>query len=972
MRADWTQQLLDTFGPDALAHLIRAVPDHPTTATYAADVDALADAVVTVVSGQRSTWTVWNLHAEAERLIRAATAATSTIADADLAEKVVATAVAPSRSILVEAPALVEEPASLRRHDDTSVFIEHAAARYTSKAVLDAEQRLLHAARNPTSDAIPLAKVLAALHAFDRSLDPGQRRLVTAFATDPRLLTVGLGPAGTGKTTAMRAYLHTLAADGRRLVPLATSAASAAVLAADLGVPAENLHKFLHEHRAGPYAAQLRLGQPVPSKLALYAVGPGDVILLDEAGMAGTANLDTLVTIAHQRGALVRLLGDHRQLGAVESGGALRLIATDVGAVELTDLHRFTNPDEAAATVRLRGGDTTGLDHYEHAGRIHGGSRAAMIDAAFTGWHTDILAGQVSLMIATTNTDVTALAAQARTARIAAGQVEPDGVPLHDGNRVGVGDWIVTRTNHRRLTLHGGRDFVRNGDPWQITHRHPDGSLRARHLHHHGTVQLPAAYVAEHVELLYATTAHRAQGATVDTAHVLVTDETAREHLYVAATRARHRSTLYVATFEVLPATDDGRHLDRARYDPDARAAREVLETVLQRESAERSATETIRDNQHASESLATLMPRLVHAARRSAAARYETVAQDLLGTANAASLVMDQAWPAVIRALFTAESGGWQPAQLLATALRRGPLDGADSPARILAWRMAEVTAKGSPSAHLARPTLADAERYADRVLGPSLADQARVEAAWSAVQAALGRAQAAGHYTGALLRTVADACHISQVLAWRLNRYSSTLPTCAAPDKAWQTLAWIAKAYEITGGDPGELLRAGADSRQTVEQVLDRAQTRAGVSVGQSVPPWTPMTGTQDDYVAAITAHVEAHALQLTDQAIRQRPAWTAVFGPQPTEPHARERWRRHVGVVAAYRDQYAIADDDPRHPLGPYVDPGPRRSPRLLARRCRDRARPAARRAHIDHPAPAASRRRSAGESRAPGCR
>src|SRR5262249_46842766 len=155
--------------------------------------------------------------------------------------------------------------------------------------------RLLQAARTSTRDAIPTEKVLAALQTFDRSLDAGQRRLVTAFATGPRLLTVGLGAAGTGKTTAMRAYLHTLAANGRRLIPLATSAASAAVLAADLGVPAENLHKFLHEHRAGPYAVQLRSGQPVPSAHALYAVGPGDVILLDEAGMAGTANLDALV-----------------------------------------------------------------------------------------------------------------------------------------------------------------------------------------------------------------------------------------------------------------------------------------------------------------------------------------------------------------------------------------------------------------------------------------------------------------------------------------------------------------------------------------------------------------------------------------------------------------------------------------------------------------------------------------------------
>ena len=101
-----------------------------------------------------------------------------------------------------------------------------------------------------------------------------------------------------------------------------------------------------------------------PAAARLYALNPGDVVLVDEAGMAGTFALDQLVVIASQRGALVRLIGDDRQLSAVESGGALRLIAHESGAAELTALYRFTDPAEAAATLKLRIGDASALDYY--------------------------------------------------------------------------------------------------------------------------------------------------------------------------------------------------------------------------------------------------------------------------------------------------------------------------------------------------------------------------------------------------------------------------------------------------------------------------------------------------------------------------------------------------------------------------------------------------------------------------------
>ena len=358
-------------------------------------------------------------------------------------------------------------------------------------------------------------------------LDAGQRQLVSYFATHSAVLSLGIGPAGAGKTTAMVAYAATLAADGRRLVPLASSARAAEVLGTELSLRAENLHKFLHENRR-------------PDRDDWYRLSPGDVVLVDEAGMAGTLQLAEIVALAGRSGAAVRLLGDPAQLASVDAGGALRLLETEVGAVHLDHLHRFDDPDEGLATLLLRAGDPTGLAFYASHGRIREGGREAMLESAYDAWAADIRNGQTSVLVAVTVEDVRALNARARIERVQAGRVEPDGVSLADGNRAGVGDWVVTRSNVRGLTCRHGRDWVKNGDTWEVTRRHRDGGLSVQHQEHRGRLRLPAEYVADSVELAYASTAHRAQGITVDTAHTLVTSEMTRESLYVASTRGRN------------------------------------------------------------------------------------------------------------------------------------------------------------------------------------------------------------------------------------------------------------------------------------------------------------------------------------------------------------------------------------------------------------------------------------------------
>ena len=85
-------------------------------------------------------------------------------------------------------------------------------------------------------------------------------------------------------------------------------------------------------------------------------IGPKTLLLIDEAGMADTLTLDTAIGHVLEQGGRVCLVGDDRQLGAIGAGGILTDLERAHGAVRLTQLHRFTDPDEAAATLQVRDG----------------------------------------------------------------------------------------------------------------------------------------------------------------------------------------------------------------------------------------------------------------------------------------------------------------------------------------------------------------------------------------------------------------------------------------------------------------------------------------------------------------------------------------------------------------------------------------------------------------------------------------
>ena len=263
-----------------------------------------------------------------------------------------------------------------------------------------------------------------------------------------------------------------------------------------------------------------------------------------------------------------------------------RAVADDTNAVELTDPHRFNDPDEARATLAIRDGRAEGVEFYDTHDRIRSGARHELIDRALAAWEFDQTAGLDTLLIAASTADVTALNARARLARVHAGTVEALGIELVDGCVVGVGDLVVTRRNDRRL-ITDTRGFVKNGDAWTVHRRHRDGGLTLVRADH-AQVRLPHDYVAQHLELGYATTAARAQGRTVDTAHALIDRAYTRETLYVALTRARRSTTLFVTIAETVD-------LDAERPPSPVAKATDVLASLTKQDAAQLAATHVAR-----------------------------------------------------------------------------------------------------------------------------------------------------------------------------------------------------------------------------------------------------------------------------------------------------------------------------------------------------------------------------------------
>jgi ATP-dependent exoDNAse (exonuclease V) alpha subunit len=681
-RTTWLNEAAAVLdGSEAVASMVRTALAPLTETATIADarwVGQTADRVLAAMEASRSTWQMWHVRAEAQRQVRTIGV---TPERASVLVDLLVDEVLDRRSVALAAPHdAIEEPEVLRRVDGSSVYTVADETLYTSTRLLDAERRLLIAAGRRDGSAVDESAVdlaLLEMAANGTALDAGQASLVRQMCTSGARLQLAIAPAGAGKTTAMRALTLAWTQDGGQVVGLAPSAAAAAVLGEQTGIRADTLAKLTWSLRHGD----------LPDWAA--RIGPSTLVIIDEAGMADTVSLDTAVQFMIARGGSVRLIGDDQQLAAIGAGGVLRDITHTHGALHLAELHRFTNPAEAQASLDLREGKPDALDFYLDHGRVHVGDIAQATEDAFTAWVLDRSAGLDAIMLAPTRELVAELNRRAREHRLD-GNVPNAAARLADGNQASVGDVIITRSNDRRLRL-SANDWVKNGDRWTITRVGRRGDLTVRHSRSQLTVRLPIDYVHESTGLGYATTIHAAQGVTADTMHGLLTGQESRQQLYTMLTRGRHANHLY------LQLVGDGDPHSIIRPDTICpRTPTETLQQILGRDEAPISASTVLRQ-------LNNPAARLFQAVQRYADGLH-VAAEQLLGPRTVAELdqahhyipglTAEPAWPTLRAHLLTlAAETGEHPLRHLLTAASGRDLRTADDMAAVLDWRLTALT---------------------------------------------------------------------------------------------------------------------------------------------------------------------------------------------------------------------------------------------------------------------------------------
>ncbi len=684
----WRRRAGERIGSDPTvwaANLLRA-PDRSLTVDDVplAAIEAIGADVVAAVSLKRSVWTHWNLLAEASRQTMDLRFAST--ADREAVVGMVVDA-AQLRSVSLTPPELAISPVRFQREDGTSVFRPRHCVKYSSTAVIDAEARLLDRAEVRTAPRVR-PPVLARVVGRGRGpLSDQQRTALESITGSGRQVDLLVGPAGAGKTTAMSALRSAwIVEHGQEsVIGLAPSAAAAQALADDLGIACDNTAKWLHEYDHG--RTELRAGQ---------------LVIIDEATLAGTTTLDRLTGIAAGAGAKVLLVGDPHQLQSVDAGGAFALLVDRrADAPELTEIHRFTHEWEKQASLALRRGEVEVISTYARQDRIREGLTDEMIDAAYEAWRDDTNAGRSSVLVTESTSAVRALNERARAERLTLeGAVDGREVHLADGSRASVGDVVITRRNDRTIRTMSGA-WVKNGDRWQITDIRRDESVVVDRLDRRRREKavLPAEYVERHLDLGYAVTAHRAQGVTVDTSHVVVTASTTRENLYVSMSRGRESNIAYVA----LDQPDD----THSTPESDDVTARTVLFGVLRHSGVSLSAHQNIEAEYELHGGIDRLAAELETIAAEAQHRRFvDLLRRSGLTAEQHAAVLESTAFGPLAAALRRAEAYHHDLEHLVPRIVGQHGLDDADDIAAVLRYRIDQVAASPPRGCRL-RPRL-------------------------------------------------------------------------------------------------------------------------------------------------------------------------------------------------------------------------------------------------------------------------
>jgi hypothetical protein len=612
------------------------------------------------------------------------------------------------------------------RADGASVFVKPGSERYATDEQLLGEAELRAAAVRrgaPVWSQQQAGEVIERFARSGRRLGEDQAAALRGILTSGAAVEVLAAPAGTGKSflvgTLAETWTHTgcwtPTPDGEtgpgpgpdsrlRVFGVAYGQRQADVLTEE-GVTARNITAWLGgqerlEHGAGNTTDEV------------FRLRRGDLLVVDEAGAANTADLVAIHRRCEAAGVKLLLVGDPKQLGAVGAGGALGDMIERGISYELAVVHRFHEQWEGPASLRLRDGDITVVPEYAKHGRVvEAGTLEQAEAAASRAWLADTLAGREALLVVGSNDAATRVSNTVRAELVRLGRVEEVGVGLGmQGTVAGVGDLIQARRNAWHLQGWAGNTAAPvNRATYRVTAIHPDsdrgggrgagGLTVARVLGRDADggerldepMRLPASYVNQHVTLAYASTVHAAQGRTVDVGYGVLGAGTDAAAAYVQMTRGRHTNIGFMVTRTVAEGADTGETRTVA-----ARTAVAVLTDVIRPPEVEgnRTALTEAEDAAETAHATGTHVDPLIEVIGESLTGRVagwldQLAAGGALPEHHRVAFAADEARGSLEQLLRSAELAGHDPAHVLRDAVTVGSLDKSASVAQVLHFRI-------------------------------------------------------------------------------------------------------------------------------------------------------------------------------------------------------------------------------------------------------------------------------------------
>jgi hypothetical protein len=351
------------------------------------------------------------------------------------------------------------------------------------------------------------------------------------------------------------------------------------------------------------------------------------------------------------------------------------LVASVGTRYELREARRFSEVWEAAASLRLRDADGAVLaDYYKHGRLLDCGTAVAAENSAADGWLADTLGGKRSVLIVGNNEAAARLNGYLRSELVRLGRVEGEGVELgRDGNHAGVGDVVQARSNGWQLAGHdGNRRGPINRERLHVLEVREDGSLRvaASDRGRGEAMTLPGDYVRNHLTLGYASTAHGAQGRTVDTSHIVVAPGTGAAALYVGMSRGRHTNTAHIATVSVPEDARPG-----ATHSAMRRNAVAILTNVLEAADPQRGVLAEAAASAAEAASVRTAVELFADAVDLATAGRTanwldQLVDESYLSEHQRSALLAEQGASTLDRLLRRVELAGHDPEDVFRTAI--------------------------------------------------------------------------------------------------------------------------------------------------------------------------------------------------------------------------------------------------------------------------------------------------------------